>query len=264
MPENDLSLLIEAAKEAGEIAQSYWQAHPQTWEKPGDQGPVTEADLAVDAMLARELRGARPGYGWLSEESENDPARLSTEHVFIVDPIDGTRAFIAGEDHWSHSLAIARNGAVTAAVVYLPVLGKMYGASLGGGATLNGAPMRASVRGGADGATVLGAKPNFEAARWPGGMPDLRRHFRPSLAYRMALVAEGRFDAMISLRDTWEWDVAAGALLVAEAGAAVSDRHGAPVLFNNPHPALRGMLAGGKEVHREMAARLSPQPGQSA
>jgi myo-inositol-1(or 4)-monophosphatase len=264
LPENDLSLLIEAAKEAGDIAQSFWQADPQIWEKPGDQGPVTEADLAVNTMLARDLRAARPGYGWLSEETEDDAARLAAEHVFIIDPIDGTRAFIAGEDHWSHSLAIARNGVVTAAVVYLPVLGKMYGASLGGGATLNDAPMRASVRTSADGATVLGAKPNFDTARWPGGMPDLRRHFRPSLAYRMALVAEGRFDAMISLRDTWEWDVAAGALLVGEAGAAVSDRFGAPVLFNNTHPALSGMLAGGKGVHREMAQRLAPQTGQSS
>lgn len=263
MPANDLSLLIDAAKEAGEIATKYWKSDPKVWEKSDDQGPVTEADLEVNAMLERELRSARAGYGWLSEETDDDTARLNAEHVFIIDPIDGTRAFIAGADHWSHSLAIARNGVVTAAVVYLPVLNKLYGASLGGGATLNGAPMRASLKDSADGATVLGAKPNFETARWPGGMPDLKRHFRPSLAYRMALVAEGRFDAMISLRDTWEWDVAAGALLAGEAGATVSDRFGAPVLFNNVHPALSGMLAGGKDVHREMAARLSPKPNRT-
>lgn len=257
MPDRDLDLLIDAARSAGEIAKSFWQASPEVWEKPAGAGPVTEADLAVDKALRKRLTAARPDYGWLSEETEDSAARLSNEHVFIVDPIDGTRAFIAGEDHWAHSLAVTRNGQVTAAVVYLPVLDRMFSAYLGGGAFLNGEPIRAGALPNAEGARVLSPKPNFDPVHWPGGMPRMTRHFRPSLAYRMALVAQGRFDAMITFRDTWEWDVAAGTLLVEEAGARVSDRRGRPVRFNNRHPALRGLIAAGQGVHDDMARRLA-------
>lgn len=99
MPVHDLALLTGAAEEAGRIAKRYWRRDPKVWEKPG-QGPVTEADLAVNRMLMAELRAARPDYGWLSEETPDDSARRDHEHVFIVDPIDGTRAFVAGEAHF--------------------------------------------------------------------------------------------------------------------------------------------------------------------
>ena len=100
--------------------------------------PVSEADFAVDTHLRTSLLAARPDYGWVSEETEDDPARFEARHVFIVDPIDGTRAFVAGEPTWAHSLAITEEGRVTAACVYLPVRDKLYLADLGGGATLNG------------------------------------------------------------------------------------------------------------------------------
>lgn len=256
MPAHDLDLLIDAARAAGEIAMSYWQDDPDVWEKPDGAGPVTEADLAVDTDLRKGLLRARPDYGWLSEETEDSDARLSNQRVFIVDPIDGTRAFIAGENHWAHSLAVVDNGQVTAAVVYLPVLKRLFSASAGGGAFLNGEPITAAQNPTADGAAVLGAKTNFDPVHWPGGIPAMNRHFRPSLAYRLALVAQGRFDAMITFRDTWEWDVAAGALLVEEAGAVVRDRLGHRVAFNNPHPALPGMLAGSAGLVGDMSARL--------
>jgi len=263
LPENDLALLIDAAEAAGTIAEGFWQTNPQTWEKPGGAGPVTEADLAVDRMLHAELTASRPDYGWLSEESVDTTARLDREYTFIVDPIDGTRAFVAGGEHWSHSLAIARGGQVTAAVVFLPVTGMLYAATLGGGATVNGTPMRVSARDRLDGASVLSAKPSLDPKHWPGGIPPIRRHFRPSLAYRLALVAEGRFDAMLTLHDTWEWDVAAGTLLALESGAVVSDKQGATPVFNNRHPALNGILAGGAHVHAEISARLMNGPARA-
>ena len=107
MPASDLSLLIEAAEEAGRIATRYIGAPMEVREKSDGAGPVTEADLAVDAALAQILRAARPDYGWLSEETEDSADRLGAERVFIVDPIDGTRAFIDGDDIWAHSLAVA-------------------------------------------------------------------------------------------------------------------------------------------------------------
>ena len=90
MPERDLALLTEAARDAGRIALRYWRKNPQVWDKGGEHGPVTEADLAVNDMLKARLLAARPGYGWLSEETPDDAARLACETVFIIDPIDGT------------------------------------------------------------------------------------------------------------------------------------------------------------------------------
>jgi myo-inositol-1(or 4)-monophosphatase len=257
LPGADLTLLIDAAREAGEIASRFARGSARSWDKPGGAGPVTEADLAVNAMLERELQAARPDYGWLSEESQDTAERLSRDRVFIIDPIDGTRSFIEGSDTWAHSLAIAEAGEVVAAVVYLPLRGKLYVAEKGGGASLNDAPIRVSDRSTVSGASVLAARPTMEARHWPGGVPDVRRSYRPSLAYRLSLVAEGRYDAMFTLRKTWEWDIAAGDLLLREAGAVTSDRVGGKLLFNNADPRLEGMVTAGQDMHRSLTGALN-------
>jgi myo-inositol-1(or 4)-monophosphatase len=258
LPETDLALLIHAARRAGAIAQSYFQQNPDIAHKPDGAGPVTEADLAVNDMLARDLQAARPGYGWLSEETEDGAARLTTARQFVVDPIDGTRAFIDGSKDWAHALAVVEDGKVTDAAVYLPIHDLMFAASAGLGATLNGAPITATDPA-LEGATVLGARPNFEPRFWKDGIiPPVERAFRSSLAYRLCLVAQGRFDGMITLRPSWEWDIAAGALIIAEAGGTVTDQHGAPLMFNNTYPQVPGVLAGGATMHAALLARLEP------
>ncbi|WP_284265053.1 inositol monophosphatase family protein [Roseicyclus amphidinii] len=250
----DLALLVEAARGAGRIAARYFRDDPETWDKPDGTGPVTEADLAVDDMLRDRLSAARPGYGWLSEETPDSPERLTAERVFVVDPIDGTRAFIEGSSAFSHSLAVVEGGEVIAAVVYLPIRGKLYAASRGGGATLNDDPIRASATADLEGAVVLATKPSLSAEHWPRGVPQVTRVYRPSLAYRMALVGEGRFDAMLSFRATWEWDIAAGALIIAEAGGQVTDAAGAPLRFNAEVPQVPGVLAAGAALHGPLLA----------
>ncbi len=256
MPENDLDLLVDAARAAGEIALPYWRNAPKEWDKGDGAGPVTEADIAVNDALMNQLRAARPDYGWLSEESEDSAGRLDHDRVFIVDPIDGTRAFIAGDRSWSHSLAVAEKGKIIAGVVFLPVAGKMYSARASEGAWLDGMPITASRRDDLSDAGVLCARNMLAPALWPRGVPPVKRHFRPSLAYRLALVAEGRFDAMLTLRDTWEWDVAAGSLIAREAGAAVTDRLGNPLEFNRPLPKLPGILAAPDPIHAALRCQL--------
>ena len=257
MPESDLSLLIDAARAAGEVALHYWRQEPRIWDKPGDEGPVTEADFAVDNLLRETLLAARPDYGWLSEETEDDAARLTAERVFIVDPIDGTRAFIKGETSFAHALAVAERGKIIAGVIFLPAKKKLYSAARGQGAHLNDALVAPIVT--PDPVpNLLATRVNFDPANWPGGVPEVRRHFRPSLAYRMALAADGSFDGMLTLRDSWEWDIAAGALIAAEAGLEVSDRHGAALRFNNPHPKTPGVLALPQELHRDYVKALTP------
>jgi len=254
--QKDLELLIDAARAAGDIARGYFNASPEVWEKSGGQGPVTEADLHVNRQLSADLQSARPDYGWLSEETEDSPARLSTNNQFIIDPIDGTRAFIEGSKDWAHSIAIAKDGFVTAAVIYLPMRDAMYTATLGKGAALNGTPINALPDKPIATATVLSSKLNIDPKFWAGPVPPFKRAFRSSLAYRLALVAQGQFDGMLTLRPTWEWDVAAGALIVTEAGGAVSDQTGLTPVFNNPYPQINGMIAAGG-IHSKLVAALT-------
>ncbi len=249
-------LLEAAARAAGEIALARVGNPGEVREKAGGIGPVSEADLAVDRMLRARLIGARPAYGWLSEESDDDPSRIEAERVFIIDPIDGTKAFLAGQDAWAIALALAEAGRVTAGVVHLPALGKTYTAAEGQGARLNGAPIAASRREALEGAEVLANGNQLAPALWPGGVPAVSRHFRPSLAYRLCLVAEGCFDASFTFRDTWEWDLAAGDLIAREAGAVVTTREGQAPVYNRPHPVLPGMFAAGPALHAGLMQRL--------
>ena len=243
-------MLLGAAEAAGAIAARHFGARPEVWEKDAGQGPVTEADLEIDRMLRARLLAARPGYGWLSEETPDDAARLASEAVFIVDPIDGTRAFIEGNKGFAHALAVARAGRVTAAVVHLPLMALTYAARAGGGALLNDRPLVVAPRKGLVGAHVLARRSQLEPGLWPGGLPLIHRHFRPSLAWRLCLVAEGAFDATVTLRDTWDWDTAAAALIAEEAGARVTDRLGKPLIFNTPEPRSSGLIAAAPGVHR--------------
>jgi myo-inositol-1(or 4)-monophosphatase len=256
LPERDLALLEAAARAAGEIALKHFGTASGLREKPGGHGPVTDADLEVDRMLRAELTAARPDYGWLSEESEDGPERLAAARVFIVDPIDGTRAFVSGGRAWAHSLAVAEAGRVVAGVVFLPRMDRLYAAARGGGARVNGAPIAPSARAALDGAQVLAGGNVADPARWPGGVPRLERHFRPSLAYRLCLTAEGRFDAMLNLRDAWEWDVAAGEIVAREAGAVVTTPAGESLRFNNRAPVLPGVVAAGPALHARILERL--------
>lgn len=258
MPASDLALLIEAARAAGEVAAGFAAKTARRWDKPGGLGPVTEADIAVNEVLEKVLRGARPGYGWLSEETEDDARRLDAARVFIVDPIDGTRSFIEGSGTWAHSLAVVEDGVAIAGVVYLPMRDKLYAAAAGQGATLNGAALKVSGRTRLTGAAVLAARPGYAPQHWRGAVPEVKRIYRPSLAYRLSVVAEGRADAMFTLRPTWEWDVAAGCAILCEAGAAASDRAGRPLRFNNPHPQVDGIVAANPALHGAITGALAP------
>ncbi|MEL7349275.1 MAG: 3'(2'),5'-bisphosphate nucleotidase CysQ [Pseudomonadota bacterium] len=256
----DRDLLIDIGRTAGDLAMGYFGGTLEVREKPGE-GPVSEADLAVDRLLEERLRAARPAYGWLSEESADSDARLGAGRVFLVDPIDGTRAFIAGEKGWSVALAVVEAGMVRAAAVVLPARGEIYAAALGAGATLDGAAIAGSTRAVTDGATMLAAKPTLAPEHWPGGVPSVKRTLRSSLAWRLCLVAAGRFDTLLTVRPCWEWDVAAGSLIAAEAGIAVSDAIGAPLVFNRLPPRTPGLMAVPRAMQAEMLTRRGQRRG---
>lgn len=239
--EADLELLETAAREAGELALSYFGKDPESWFK-GKAGvsPVSEADLAVDRFLTERLRSARPGYGWLSEETSDDRSRLEHECVFIVDPIDGTRAFLAGGDEWTVAVAVVEAGRPVAGAVFAPVRGEMFSGRKGGGAFLNARPITVSGRNSIAGATLSGphsiiANADVLSAGFVG--TDILR----SLAYRLVTVAAGRVDVGAARGGPSDWDLAAADLLVQEAGGRLTDLSGRDLIYNRAktgHPAL--------------------------
>jgi myo-inositol-1(or 4)-monophosphatase len=259
-PTADTELLLVAARAAGEIARRHFGKPVEVIAKPGDLGPVTAVDLEIDRMLHARLSAARPDYGWLSEESDEGAARLAAERVFVVDPIDGTRSFIAGEPGFAVALAVVERGRPVAGVVHLPARGATYSAAAGQGAFRDGRPIAVSGEDRLDRATVLTARKQMLPEHWPGGPPPMERHFRSSLAWRMCLVAEGRFDAMLTFRRAFEWDIAAGALIVAEAGGRVTNGLGAELGFNSPQAMQDGVVAAPDSLHRRIMAHRLAQP----
>lgn len=256
MPENDLALLVRAASRAGDVALAHWRGDPQVWTK-ADGSPVSAADLAVDAALHELLHEARPDYGWISEETDDDDDRLGRDAVFVIDPIDGTRAYLEGRPDWALSLAVARGGRVVAGVVHMPARGFTYAAALGQGATLNDTALRASATEKVAGSTMLASRTTYAARNWRGGVPAFERKFRSAMAWRLALVGEAHCDATMTLTPAWEWDIAAGSLIATEAGARVTDRHGAELAFNSPTRRADGLLAAPPALHRAILSSLA-------
>ena len=252
----DLRLLIDAVHRAADIALRHHGRDPATYNK-SDRSPVTEADLEVDQALREMLTEARPTYGWLSEETPDTTDRLARARVFILDPIDGTRNFMEAGRSWCHSLAIVENGRPIKAALLQPLRDRLYTAQIGHGATLNGTPLNKLQRVKRDPPTILAAKSIRGSGHWLGEQPKFDIAYRPSLAYRLALVAEGRFDGIVTLRDAWEWDIAAGALLLQEAGATVTGKDGLAIAFNQPTCKSNGFVAAEPNFHGTLIAGLT-------
>jgi myo-inositol-1(or 4)-monophosphatase len=249
---DDLALLTDAAVAAGALALRMRAAGVRTTLK-SDNSPVTEADLAVNDLLHARLTAARPGHGWLSEETPDSADRLTRDRVFIVDPIDGTRAFVAGEDDFAHALAVAEGGRIVAAVVHLPARGQTYAATLDGAATLNGVPL--ALRAPPAVATVLAGRPSLAPEKWPRGLPPHDRAFRAAMQVRLCLLAEGRADAVIALNHVAEWDSGAGALIATRAGAVASSGDGRPLRFNQADPRGPGLIVAAPALHADLILR---------
>lgn len=263
MPEPDLALIVRAAREAGAIAKSFFGGHYKTWDKGAGQ-PVTEADLAVDRFLSTTLREARPDYGWLSEETEDDPARLTRENVFVVDPIDGTIGFLKGKPQFTICIAIVRDGRPRAGVIFNPITEECFSAEEDAGAHLNGEPIHVSARQEIEACKMLATKSLFTHPFWEKRpltpWPEMQIETRSSIAYRMALIAAGQFDAMLALSTKHDWDLAAGDIIVREAGGRVSDAHGSELHYNGPVPHQRSVVAAGPALHARLLEKMQPLP----
>jgi myo-inositol-1(or 4)-monophosphatase len=239
--------LAECVREAGVLARSMFGTPLKNWTK-GASSPVSEADIAVDALLHERLTAMDGNFGWLSEESVDDPARLAARYVWIVDPIDGTRAYIAGLPDWAVSVALVENGRPIAGCLYAPVAEEFFVAVAGKGATLNGVGIAATAGAELAQARITGPKHFLEklAAVAP---PFTIMPRTPSLALRLARVAQGTFDAAIAGGNSHDWDLAAADLLLHEAGGALTPFEDAPLTYNRPVPRHGMLVAAGRARH---------------
>ena len=231
-----------AAHEAGELARDLRRQGLEIEYKEDDGTPVTNADLAADKLLTQRLREARPDYGWLSEETADDPHRLDCRRLFVVDPIDGTRAFLKGRPWWSVAIAVVEDGLPVAAVVFAPEVGETYAAAAGQGATRNGEAIRPSGATALEDCRMVGDPVVFGHWSWPKPWPAMQVEQRSSTAYRMCLVAAGDFDAAVAPVRKSDWDVAAGDLIAREAGGFVGDHTGGRFRYNRARPSQASLI----------------------
>ena len=249
----DLALLVEAAREAGRIAFRFFRQSPEVWMK-GGTSPVSEADYAADKYLNETLLAARPHYGWLSEEATDDPARLSAKRTFVVDPIDGTRGFLEGRREWCVSIAVVERGRSIAGVLECPAKKETYSAVAGGGAFKNG--KRLAVQ--RPGPLVLLGGPADMVSALPQDVRIRvkRAEYIPSLAYRLAMVADGSLDATFVKPNSHDWDLAAADLILREAGGEILDVHGGAPAYGGSNIRHGALAAGSGELLAAMASTI--------
>ncbi len=247
--------LHDLIQEAGKIALDHFRQNPKRWDKAPDQ-PVTEADVAIDDFLRERLMALTAGDGvaWLSEETEDDPARLAARHVWIVDPIDGTRSFAEGKPEFTISVALVADGVPVLAALLNPAKDELFTAERGLGAMLNGEALRVSPCLALDGARIAVSEGEDRRAAFKRAFPEAEIVRIGSLAYKMAKVATGRFDAFFSRRKACDWDVAAGTLILEEAGGRVSDASGRPLSFNREETKHKGLVACTPGLHAALMA----------
>lgn len=259
----DLAVAIDAARRAGAVVMSFFGRDLTVAHKAPDQ-PLTEADLAADALLHDLLIGARPDYGWLSEETRDRPDRLERQRVWIVDPIDGTRSFVAGRPEFAVSIGLVVSGLPMLGVVYNPARDELFRAVRGGGAFQGrvGAPdVRLRVRAhGAPRATMLASRSEIAAGEFEPFRDSWHIEPAGSTAYKLASIAAAQGDAFLSRGPKSEWDICAGVLIVTEAGGRATDLAGTEPLFNRPDPYVHGVLATNGTLHETLLREIRDLP----
>lgn len=259
MPAFDLSadwhLLADTVRAAGDLGLALGRKTDlRHWTKP-DGSHVTEGDLAINQLFEERLRAQRPGDGWLSEETPDDPqARMRHRRLWIIDPIDGTRAFLEGRAQWCVAAALAVDGRPVLAAVHCPRRDEFFAAAAAGGATLNGTPLAMADDPSLEGAHIAGNRKALAPLAHLGVIAD------PSgslpLQLRLAHVAAGRLQGAVSIGKRNDWDLAAGELLVAEAGGRVSGADGEGYIYNRREPWQQGLVAAGAKRHAALIEAL--------
>jgi myo-inositol-1(or 4)-monophosphatase len=254
----DAALLAETVRQAGALALSLFRTDVKNWIK-GASSPVSEADIAANDLLEQRLRGATPDYGWLSEESADDHARLGKRLVWIVDPIDGTRSYLAGREDWCVSVALVENASPVLAAVFAPASDEFFFATRGQGATRNGVAVRAAPGTDLDFSRMAGPKPLLQ--RLSPTAHEITPHPRiGSLALRLCRVAHGALDAAFAGGNSHDWDLAAANLIVQEANGKMTALSGNAIEYNRRELAHGVLVAAGHDRHARIVEHFRNRP----
>jgi myo-inositol-1(or 4)-monophosphatase len=254
----DAALLADTVREAGALALSMFRTELRMWTK-GASSPVSEADIAVNELIQARLQSATPDYGWLSEESADDCSRLGKRMVWIIDPIDGTRGYLAGREDWCVSAALVDDMSPVLAAVFAPATDEFFFATRGQGASCNGVPIRATAGVGLDFSRVAGPKPLVE--RLTRSAEDITLHPRiGSLALRLCRVADGRIDAAFAGGQSRDWDLAAADLIVHEADGSMTALAGDTIVYNREEVTHGVLVAAGRDRHAHIVEHFRNRP----
>jgi myo-inositol-1(or 4)-monophosphatase len=256
----DAQLLKASVREAGALAKSLFGTELKNWIK-GKSSPVSEADIAVNDLLEARLRAATPDYGWLSEESADDETRLGKKLTWIVDPIDGTRAYLAGRDDWCVSVALVEGASPVLAAVFAPASDEFFFAARGQGAVRNDKKLRATSGDDLDFSRMAGPKPLVQ--RLSPSPEEIELHPRiGSLALRLCRVADGSLDAAFAGGQSRDWDLAAANLIVQEADGRMTALSGDAISYNRRDVVHGVLVAAGRDRHARIVGhfRNSPLP----
>ena len=255
---HDAALLQQAVREAGALALSLFRTELKNWTK-GASSPVSEADIRVNDLLENRLRSATPAYGWLSEESIDDESRLGKRLAWIVDPIDGTRGYLAGREDWCVSVALVEDAAPVLAAVFAPASDEFFFAALGQGAVRNDVVIHASSGYEMDFSRMAGPKPLVERLNPSSG--EITLHPRiGSLALRLCRVAQGSLDAAFAGGQSRDWDLAAANLIVQEANGKMTALTGDAILYNRRDVAHGVLVAAGRDRHARIVEHFRSRP----
>jgi myo-inositol-1(or 4)-monophosphatase len=239
-----LQEVIAAAEQAGRVIQDIRKAGFKV-EQKGSQGPVTEADRAADELLRRELLGLER-CGWLSEETADDPQRRQQRRLWVVDPLDGTKEFVKGIPEYSVAIGLVEDGRAVLGVVHNPSTGETYSAARGGGAFENGERIRV-----AESRRLLASRSEIKRGEFAAFDSAWDVVPAGSIEYKLAMIGAGVAGVTFSRGPKWEWDVCAGSVIVEEAGGVATELFGDPLVFNKPHPKVKGILAGAPSAYAE-------------
>jgi myo-inositol-1(or 4)-monophosphatase len=256
----DAQLLTAVVREAGALAKSLFGTELKNWIK-GKSSPVSEADIAVNDLLEARLRAATPDYGWLSEESADDETRLGKKLTWIVDPIDGTRAYLAGRDDWCVSVALVEDASPVLAAVFAPASDEFFFAARGQGAARNQKKLHATSGDHLDFSRMAGPKPLVQ--RLSALPEEIELHPRiGSLALRLCRVADGSLDAAFAGGQSRDWDLAAANLIVQEADGRMTALSGDAISYNRRDVVHGVLVAAGRDRHARIVGhfRNSPLP----
>ncbi len=248
--QDELEKLQDIIRQAGDIALSYFCKNVKNWQK-SDATPISEADLKVNDFLEQKLKALRPEFGWLSEETVDNSERCEKPYIWVIDPIDGTKAFINNRPEWVISVAIVKDCRPVLGLIYNPVARVLYFAEQGGGAFANNLAITPNKVNDLHNIKLLAYRFHFERMAeindyiWT----DMQYDIVNSMALRVALVASGVFDAMVCFTNKSEWDIAAADIIIHEAGGIISDGFGQRLKYNKPIPSLPHMVAAGKTLH---------------